>query len=210
MVYFIRQGRDGPIKIGRVRGGDKDALRRLSELQVSSSQRLWLLATQDIPEGYLHRLFAKERERGEWFQASPRLVEYIRRIRDPQKPELSALNISEEDKANVSPDVDILADAAQAERLRRENSRLRMNAKNLKSEIVRLQGLVRLGTGGDVNTQGYFGWQTIADRIGVCVRTAQRYAQKGGLPVRYIEQGRSTPLLRERDYSDWMSGLLDR
>ena len=78
-VYFIREGRDGPIKIGY----SVDVAVRLSTLQSSSSRTLVLLGV--VPGGaererQLHDRFAGERIRGEWFEASVALLQFIEAV----------------------------------------------------------------------------------------------------------------------------------
>jgi hypothetical protein len=79
VIYFIRAGTDGPIKIGVA-----DApWQRLDTLQIGCPDKLCLLGVicpkQDyIEERKIHTLFADERRRGEWFDASSRLLEYIK------------------------------------------------------------------------------------------------------------------------------------
>jgi hypothetical protein len=77
-VYFI-QSDAGPIKIGH---SDVGARSRLSQLQTSSPIGLKLLKV--LPgtiklERELHRKFAQYRLRGEWFQPSPELLEFIKK-----------------------------------------------------------------------------------------------------------------------------------
>lgn len=71
-VYFIAAGDRGPIKIGRARNVDK----RLETLQTGNHLELILLATiychssehAAEVEHKLHRIFKKQRIRGEWFK----------------------------------------------------------------------------------------------------------------------------------------------
>jgi hypothetical protein len=75
-TYFIQAKEGGLIKIGYT---SKHPEIRLRDLQIGSPQELTILAT--IPgnvETSLHRLFANWRQHGEWFQACPELVSYIR------------------------------------------------------------------------------------------------------------------------------------
>ena len=70
-VYFVQAGLKGPIKIGMARSVSK----RLETMQTGNAYKLYVLAL--IPcqtklqaaeiEKRLHRLFFKQRIRGEWF-----------------------------------------------------------------------------------------------------------------------------------------------
>lgn len=74
-VYFIRAA-TGHIKIGIA---FQPRLRML-ELQVGHPLPLMLLAVMPggkEHEAYLHRFFGRERVRGEWFEASERLLAFI-------------------------------------------------------------------------------------------------------------------------------------
>lgn len=76
MIYFIRAGENGPVKIGRSR----DPRRRLADLQVSHHETLCLLAVMDgdeAEEWTLHRAFPPVR--GEWCEPTPELLDYIER-----------------------------------------------------------------------------------------------------------------------------------
>lgn len=76
-VYFIRAVPDGPIKIGWSRG---PAAKRLSSLQVCSPMRLELLGEIKSDRGLeqdLHALFSQWRMWGDWFEASPHVLETI-------------------------------------------------------------------------------------------------------------------------------------
>lgn len=73
-VYFIRQGGNGPIKIGQAR----DVERRRTELQQACHEQLIILAkSRDYLELQLHHFYSDEWIRGEWFQPSPRLLAFI-------------------------------------------------------------------------------------------------------------------------------------
>ena len=76
-VYFIQSFGQGLIKIG----SSDDPRNRLSVLQCGSPVALHLVGVIDggeARERELHRRFAEERRHGEWFEASKRLVEFIR------------------------------------------------------------------------------------------------------------------------------------
>lgn len=68
MVYFIRQGKSGPIKIGK----SKTPTKRLSALQTGSPEELTLLYSFPAPsdkrlETALHSEFSSYQLNGEWF-----------------------------------------------------------------------------------------------------------------------------------------------
>jgi hypothetical protein len=81
-IYFIQcNAPDGPIKIGHAYNVES----RLSNLQMGCPFRLTLLArcvvTDAIAiEQHLHRLFWHQRIRGEWFAASPTLLDLVDRV----------------------------------------------------------------------------------------------------------------------------------
>jgi hypothetical protein len=75
-VYFVQQGRDGPIKIGIA--DDPDL--RLGQLQCGNPRLLYIRATE--PGGVrleraLHKQFAHARMQGEWFEPSDDLLKRI-------------------------------------------------------------------------------------------------------------------------------------
>lgn len=77
VVYFVRHGSDGPIKIGKTR---EDPGRRVGCLQTGNPVPLVLLAV--VPgysetEAQLHERFAEHRIAGEWFRAAPELLAFI-------------------------------------------------------------------------------------------------------------------------------------
>ena len=66
VIYFIRAGGRGPVKIGRA----VNVKRRLESLQISHWEKLRLLRTMpgnDVVERWMHHHFRKHRIRGEWF-----------------------------------------------------------------------------------------------------------------------------------------------
>jgi hypothetical protein len=80
LIYFIQQGRDGPIKIGFSQESPES---RLASLQTGNPVKLRLLGyvEGDVPEEKAyHTKFKKERLMGEWFKASERLVSEIKRL----------------------------------------------------------------------------------------------------------------------------------
>lgn len=79
-VYFIRAKASGLIKIGY--SGNVEA--RLSQLQTGSAETLELAAVVEGPpelERALHRAYAEERFRGEWFRPSMRLRTLVEGVR---------------------------------------------------------------------------------------------------------------------------------
>jgi len=76
-VYFIQEGDDGPIKIGKTSGHPAN---RMSGVQTGNARALRLLGA--LP-GYtkeetdLHRRFAAHRIRGEWFRPHVELLDFI-------------------------------------------------------------------------------------------------------------------------------------
>jgi hypothetical protein len=82
-VYFIQIDGEGAIKIGV----SNNPLSRLETLQTGSHQRMTLLGI--LPGGYdvesqIHAQFAKSRIRGEWFTASPELIDFIHKTATSQ------------------------------------------------------------------------------------------------------------------------------
>lgn len=72
MIYFIQQGDDGPIKIGRT----ENLPQRMRELQVGNPELLRLLGV--IPEeAELQALFGNLRVRGEWFKPESQILDFI-------------------------------------------------------------------------------------------------------------------------------------
>lgn len=75
VTYFVQQGEDGPIKIGRA----VDVASRVARLQTSTPHALRLLGT--LPGGdnerKLHERFKHLRMSGEWFKASPDLLSFV-------------------------------------------------------------------------------------------------------------------------------------
>jgi hypothetical protein len=80
-VYFIQCGGPRrPIKIGMAR----DPWARLATLQIANPYDLQLIATAVAPflaEELLHKRFAVSRIRGEWFEPSAALLQFIKPIR---------------------------------------------------------------------------------------------------------------------------------
>lgn len=75
-VYFIQATVSGLVKIGSA----SDPGSRLRTLQTGSPERLRLLATMDGGEPFereMHARFAADRSHGEWFYATPELLDLI-------------------------------------------------------------------------------------------------------------------------------------
>lgn len=84
-VYFIRAfGRDPMVKIGL----SKDPGNRLAQLQTGSPVRLKLLGVVECRDGNhalavereAHRVFEKQRRRGEWFKLSKGQMKSIKSV----------------------------------------------------------------------------------------------------------------------------------
>lgn len=76
MIYFIQIGDEGPVKIGYAEMPGS----RLTNLQSASPYELNLLligAGDRELERELHELFAASRIRGEWFEPSNDLYEFV-------------------------------------------------------------------------------------------------------------------------------------
>ncbi len=78
VIYFIRVGDVGPIKIGWAKHGARS---RLLELQISHYEELKVFATIEcdsvLDETRIHDKFRGLRIRGEWFEPAPELLDYI-------------------------------------------------------------------------------------------------------------------------------------
>lgn len=88
MIYFIQEGDNGPIKIGKAVSVE----RRLKGLQTAHHKELSIL--QVIPggaerESKIKKDLIKFKIKGEWFQPMPEVFEYMRRV---QYPEYELLN----------------------------------------------------------------------------------------------------------------------
>jgi hypothetical protein len=85
VIYFATCREIGRVKIGRA----NNVKRRLGELRVSCPLDLTLEAVTDGDEAEeiaLHDRFAKDRTRGEWFNISPAIEEFIAANRIPSAP----------------------------------------------------------------------------------------------------------------------------
>jgi hypothetical protein len=77
IVYFVRAGADGPIKIGFT---SRDVAERISGLQTGCPWPIKLIGTisgSRADEGRLHEIFAAYRGDGEWFSAAQPLLDAI-------------------------------------------------------------------------------------------------------------------------------------
>lgn len=78
MIYFVQQGKLGPIKIGYT--GDNDISKRIASIQTYSPEKLVLLGYiegEKEQERKLHRLFHAFKLEGEWFEPHPQIINYI-------------------------------------------------------------------------------------------------------------------------------------
>lgn len=76
-IYFVQQGADGPIKIGKA----NNVRDRMRGLQTSNPYPLRLLGVVDggmSEEADLHRRFADARMQGEWFRPDASILQYLR------------------------------------------------------------------------------------------------------------------------------------
>lgn len=81
LVYFIRAGDEGPIKIGIAR----DPAARLATLQTGHHETLVIVAIAAggaAQEASYHALFSAHRVRGEWFAPHPDILAEIDRLND--------------------------------------------------------------------------------------------------------------------------------
>lgn len=77
MIYFIEIVGETPVKIGHT---SKPIKKRLSQLQVSSPKPMRVIATVDggkATESVIHLIFKDDLIRGEWFQRSDDLLEFL-------------------------------------------------------------------------------------------------------------------------------------
>lgn len=76
MIYFVRSGNRGPIKIGFTNG---DVPSRIKQLQTGNPEKLTLmleLEGDEETEKDTHQRFSKLRLQGEWFSGKE-LIEWI-------------------------------------------------------------------------------------------------------------------------------------
>lgn len=79
VVYFVQSEHGGPIKIGHA----EDLAKRLVGLQTSRPDRLVVLAAATgtiADERTIHDRFAGSREKGEWFSATPELLDFVKHV----------------------------------------------------------------------------------------------------------------------------------
>lgn len=77
MIYFVKQGRTGAIKIGYTNG---DVKVRLAALQTASPERLILLGCVEgnrDTEKQPHQFFSAHKLNGEWYKPSKFIMDYI-------------------------------------------------------------------------------------------------------------------------------------
>ena len=82
-VYFVQQGANGPIKIGR--SNFSDIRVRVSSLQVGNPQKINLIGCFAAIPAYelvLHRIFEDARIRGEWYTPTQDLLDIIEMVRN--------------------------------------------------------------------------------------------------------------------------------
>ena len=91
MVYFIEDIENKRIKIGK----SKNPAHRLSQLQVSNSNKLKIIGVIEdnihLIEQDFHILFSDYRIRGEWFYGSDVLIKFIKSFSKPYKPKQNNL-----------------------------------------------------------------------------------------------------------------------
>ena len=83
MIYFIQEGDNGPIKIGKAGSVE----RRQKGLQIAHHKELFIL--QVIPggaerENKIKKDLIEYKIRGEWFQPTPEVFEYMRSVKYPE------------------------------------------------------------------------------------------------------------------------------
>lgn len=77
MIYFIEIVGDTPVKIGHT---SKPVNQRLSQLQVGNPKPMRVVATVDGDkemEGYLHAMFAEAHIRGEWYERTEAVLDFL-------------------------------------------------------------------------------------------------------------------------------------
>ena len=72
VIYFIQCGENGPIKIGYTDNGVETRMAQLQTGCPYELRLLWVYTGNDLTESQLHKEFAHERIRGEWFRPSSR------------------------------------------------------------------------------------------------------------------------------------------
>ncbi len=85
-IYFIADGSLESINTGIKIGKTTDVDKRIALLQTGNKAKLHVLALlpqcsdYEIGERYLHRVFKRDRIRGEWFRNSPSLRNFINTV----------------------------------------------------------------------------------------------------------------------------------
>lgn len=90
MIYFVRCGKDGPVKIGYT---STNLAARLIFLQVGCPWELQVLGTMDgdlAAEAGLHATFDHLHLRGEWFHPASDLLNFIAASTDEAQPRTTA------------------------------------------------------------------------------------------------------------------------
>ena len=85
LVYFIRCGKNGPIKIGFTRNID----RRLAQISVYAPEPpecIGFFNGKEEDEAQLHKNFSALRMNGEWFRPDPVLLEFVEQFSSYEKP----------------------------------------------------------------------------------------------------------------------------
>lgn len=141
MIYFIRKGVDGPIKIGFT---STFAEKRMSQLQVGHHEPLYLLGTISgsiSDEKSLHRELADYHIHGEWFEPKPELLAtisdvienqrewyYFRQVKtnalDVECKGLRALVIELREKIKVLEEEKAITDTLDTVKLKKTNDKL--------------------------------------------------------------------------------------
>ena len=88
VTYFVRDGNDGLIKIGKSEVGSLEY--RIQALQTGNPRPLLIVGIIiGNVEKELHRKFKRYKVSGEWFRAGPNLVAYIAEHREkiPEQPQ---------------------------------------------------------------------------------------------------------------------------
>lgn len=80
-VYFIRQGDDGPIKIGFTASNPEKRKQQLQTSIADTLHTLLVLPGTRATESHYHARFADLRLRGEWFRPDPVLLDFIQQAR---------------------------------------------------------------------------------------------------------------------------------